>query len=132
MRKITAAALVMSLSVSIFAGRADIYMEECDGGMGEMCIMAAQFLEHEKKPDEAQKYYKKALNIMKEECDNGDASSCDNMGDFYVKGLGVTKSKSEAKKAYKKSAKLFKDSCDKGDKDSCGMLEFVDKKLEKL
>jgi len=132
MKKITTAALLVGLSVSLFAGRADIYVEECNGGMAEMCHMAAQFLEHEKKPDEAKKYYIKAMNIMKDECGAGDANACDNMGDFYAKGLGVAKSKSEAKKSYKKSVKLLKEKCDKGDKDSCGMFEFVGKKLKNL
>jgi len=132
MKKITTVSLLVGLSMSLFAGRADIYIEECNGGMAEMCQMAAQFLQAENKPSEAKKYYKKAMDIMKKECSQGDANACDNIGDFYIKGLGVKKSKSEAKKAYGKSAKVFKKKCDKGDKDSCGMLEFVDKKIKKL
>ncbi len=124
MKKITTVVLLVGLSVNLFGGRADIYIEECNGGMAEMCQMAAQFMEHEKKPDEAKKYYIKAMNIMKDECGAGDANSCDNMGDFYAKGLGIKQDKTEAKKAYEMSVKILKEKCDKGDKDSCGMFEF--------
>lgn len=129
---ITAATLVVGLSVSVFAGRADIYIEECNGGMAEMCHMAAQFLADEKKPDEAKKYYMKAMNIMKKECSAGEADPCYGMGEFYRQGLGVKKSKSKAKKAYEESAKLFQKKCDKGDEDSCMMVKQLDMKIEML
>jgi len=133
MKKITViTALLVGLSVSSYGGRADIYIEECNGGIAEMCQMAAQFLENERKSDEAKKYYIKAMDIMKEECSAGDVNACDNMGDFYAKGLGVKKSKAEAKKAYEKAVELSKRSCDKGDTDSCSMVDFIDMKLKKL
>lgn len=132
MKKITTVALLVGLSVSLFAGRADIYIEKCNNGEAEMCYMAAQFLADEKKPDEAKKYYMKAMNIMKKECSVGEADPCYGIGEFYRQGLGVKKSKTEAKKAYKESAKLFQKQCDKGDKDSCMMVKQLDMKIEIL
>ena len=132
MKKITTVALLVGLSASLFAGRADIYVEECNGGMAEMCHMAAEFYKDEKKPDKANKYYMKAMNIMKKECSAGEADPCYGMGEFYRQGLGVKKSKTEARKAYEKSAKLFKKKCDKGDTDSCMMVKQLGMKIEIL
>ena len=132
MKKITIAVLLVGLSMSLFAGRADIYIEECNDGMAEMCHMAAQFYEAEKKQDKANTYYMKAMKIMKRECSESDANACDNMGDFYLKGLGVKKSKAEAKKSYLKSAKLFKKKCTQGDKNSCSMIDYVENKHKVL
>jgi len=128
------AALIMGLSMSVYtyAGTEDMYIEECNGGMAEMCHMAAQFFEHKKQPADAKKYYLKAMNIMKKECSASDVNACDNMGDFYAKGLGVEKNKSEAKKAYQKAFELSKKSCAEGDENYCSMVDFINKKLKKL
>ncbi len=96
-----------------------------------MCLMAGQFLEHEKKETEAKKYYKKAIAIFNKECNAGDWSACDTMGDFYRKGTGVKENKEKAKKAYEKSLKLLHENCKKGDKDSCGAISFVAKKMKR-
>ncbi len=132
MKIITTIALLLGLSTSLFAGRVDVYVDECNGGMAEMCHMAAEFYKHEKKLDKSNKYYMKAMNIMKKECSAGEADPCYGMGEFYRQGLGVKKSKSKAKKSYEKSTKLFQKKCDKGDADSCMMVKQLGMKIEIL
>ena len=131
-RSIKMTVFLMGLSVSVFAGRADMYIEECNNGEAEMCQMAAQFLVSEHKTAEANKYYKKAVKLTSKACDAGDWSACDNMGTFYKKGLGVEKSKEEAKKAYEKTLNILNENCKKGDQDSCGAIEYINKKMKKI
>ncbi len=132
MKKVKTVGLIVGLSVSLFAGRADMYMEECNNGEAEMCQMAAQFLASEHKTAEANRYYKKVVKLTRKACDGGDWSACDNMGTFYTKGLVVKKSKAEAKKAYEKTLKILNKNCKKGDQDSCGAIEYINKKMKKL
>lgn len=105
----------------------------CDQGDVLMCQGLGDDFREQKKPKEADKYYKKALAILKKGCEkSANADMCFGQADMLRRGQGVKADKKKARKLYKKAKKIFQKSCKFGDRDSCDMLMHTKMRMEML